>query len=389
MTTILRNACRCFFLFLACFFLFLLLPLAVRADGGAPNLAYVAGTSQGISAIDVGQQKVTNTISVSGDPHTILLSLDGRYLYVTQPALGRVAVIATGTKQIVCAAHLSGQPSLLAFDSNRNMLYAAGNGAATVSAIDPTNCDIKHTYPLGDSVSGLAVAVNGSDGSNDQLWVADTNSLTVFDLSGKRIAEIPIDGGPQYVCIPAGVTAYITTRSGSVEAVNMKTRKVMPLLSSGLFGPMDYSAISGEVYVPDEQHDLVNVLTPVNWAVATPPSEPGHVIRLGVSPRSIAITSDGQLGFVVLNTGNVVMLDIPGRQVINTIYVGGTPHFIITGLYPSVFGLTGQQVTFIGVLSNIAHYALAGTIVLFALFLVLRQRRLNRLNGPESDKFSE
>ena len=60
-----------------------------RADGGAPNLAYVSGTTSGVSVIDVGQAKVTKIITVAGDPHTILLSQDGGFLYVSQPAVER------------------------------------------------------------------------------------------------------------------------------------------------------------------------------------------------------------------------------------------------------------------------------------------------------------
>src|SRR5690242_21282107 len=77
--------------------LLLCFPPRVHADGGAPNLAYVAGTIQGIGIIDVAQQRVTGTISVGGDPYTILLSPDGRFLYVTQPAVRRIAVVAAKT----------------------------------------------------------------------------------------------------------------------------------------------------------------------------------------------------------------------------------------------------------------------------------------------------
>ena len=62
------------------------------ADGGAPNLAYVSGTPSGVSVIDVGQAKVTKTMTVAGDPHTILLSQDGSFLYAAQPAVGQVSV---------------------------------------------------------------------------------------------------------------------------------------------------------------------------------------------------------------------------------------------------------------------------------------------------------
>src|SRR5713101_6101951 len=126
----------------------------VHADGGAPNLAYVVGTAKGISTIDIGQQKVTGTIAVDGDPHTVYLSLDGRFLYVSQPGLGRVTMLAARTGQTICTANVPGQPTLLAFDTTpgANVLYAAGNGASSVSAIDPSNCNIKHTFTTGGPV---------------------------------------------------------------------------------------------------------------------------------------------------------------------------------------------------------------------------------------------
>src|SRR5437879_6585621 len=66
----------------------------VHADGGAPNLAYVAGGAKGISVIDIAQRKVVRTMTVAGNPDALLLSLDGRFLYVTQPQLGRVTTLA-------------------------------------------------------------------------------------------------------------------------------------------------------------------------------------------------------------------------------------------------------------------------------------------------------
>src|SRR5260370_27706486 len=86
-------------------------PVPVHADGGAPNLAYVVGTAKGISTIDIGQQKVTGTIAVDGDPHTIYLSLDGRFLYVAQTGLGRVTMLAARTGHTSCKANLTGQPA--------------------------------------------------------------------------------------------------------------------------------------------------------------------------------------------------------------------------------------------------------------------------------------
>lgn len=83
MRTVSRKWCWCVAYLTALALLYACLSQHVRADGGAPNLAYVSGTSSGISAIDVLQKKVTRRFSIPGAPHTILLSLDGRFLYTT------------------------------------------------------------------------------------------------------------------------------------------------------------------------------------------------------------------------------------------------------------------------------------------------------------------
>ncbi len=370
-------------LILLCFVCALLLALStphdVHADGGAPNLAYVAGGSKGISIIDIMQQKVTGTIAVAGDPHSIYLSLDGRFLYVTQPMLGRVSMVSAQTKQILCSANVPGQPSLLAFDPGTNVLYAAGNGADSVSALDPTNCAIKFTIKTNGPVYGLQMALVGvsgpAGGNGNQLWVTDGTLLTIYDSQGKVLTNVAIPGGPRYLSIPTGVTAYVTTQSGGVDAIDLATRQVSrPLITGGTFGPMDYDAYTDEVYVPDSQNKQVDVLAPVTSAAGPLPHEPSRVIHLSVAPESVAITSDGQFGFIALRGGNVAMLDVPGRQIVDTIFVGGSPHFIITGLYPPLIGSTPQQASVLGTIINILAYALIAALILVPILLLRKQK---------------
>src|SRR5258708_19165741 len=133
--------------FLACLCLVLLTPLTSYADGGAPNRAYVAGITQGISVIDIAQQQVLNSLPAQGDPHEVLLSLDGRFLYVTQPQQGDLALLSAATGATICKAALPGQPALLALDISSNTLYVAGNGSSSVTALDPSTCNLKRSLP--------------------------------------------------------------------------------------------------------------------------------------------------------------------------------------------------------------------------------------------------
>jgi DNA-binding beta-propeller fold protein YncE len=347
------------------------------ADGGAPNLAYVAGAANGISVIDIGQQKVTSSIAMNGDPQMILLSLDGRYLYVTQPTFGRVAIISARSGKTICMASLPGQPTLLALGPQSGALYAAGNGASIVSELNPTTCVVQHTFQTQSPVYGIGVALVGAGNNlHDQLWVSGTTSLISFDQNGHLSGNIPVEGGPQYLSLPGGYALYVTTRQGGVDAVEFATKRAIPLLSGGKYGPMDYDAVTGEIYVPDEQNQQLEVLTP--WTPGTDPAlhEPNRIIHLHSAPQSVAITSDGQLGFVALSDGKIMMLDVPGRQTVNTIDVGGTPHFIITGLYPPLLGTTPQEASTWSNVVRIAAFVVLLVLILGSTLLIRRNKLL-------------
>ncbi len=336
-----RICCSCFCFLLILVLLAGLFSPSAQADGGAPQLAYVAGTAQGISIIDIAKRNVTGTIMLEGNPRTVLLSPDGYALYTTQPSIGRLAIIVAKTGKTLCAVTLPGQPSLLALSLDATVLYVAGQGDTSVRALNPTTCAAQGTFKTSEPVYGLAVAASTAADATpltpNQLWITGTTALTVYEVNGHLLGTVPIAGGPQYISIPGGFTAYVTTRQGTVVAIDLNTRRVLrTLLSGGQFGPMDYNATTGEVYVPDQQHNQLDVITPITATTTVMPQEPERVISLSSSPQSIAITSDGQFGFVALANGQVLMLDIPGRSAVTSITVGGNPRFIITGLYPPV-----------------------------------------------------
>ena len=206
-------------------------------------------------------------------------------------------------------------------------------------ALDPQTCAIKRTFETHEPVYGLAVtastAANATPSTPNQIWITGTTSLTIFDANGQLLGSVPIAGGPQNISIPGGFTAYVTTRQGTVVAVDLNSRQVIrTLLSGGQFGPMDYDANTGEVYVPDRQHNQLDVLAPIVADTTVTQQEPARIIPLSNSPQSVAITSDGQLGFVALSNGQVLMLDIPRRASLQVSRSVELRSFIITGLYP-------------------------------------------------------
>jgi len=139
---------------------------------------------------------------------------------------------------------------------------------------------------------------------------------------------------------------------------------------------MDYDGLTGEVYVPDKKHNVLEVLTPIAPSMARLPKEPNRVIHTSVPPEAVAITSDGLLGFVALQGGKVAMYDLIGRHIVYTVAVGGAPHFIITGLYPPTIAPTSTkapspQGTTQSDGLNIVFYVLVGVFFISLLLLCL------------------
>jgi DNA-binding beta-propeller fold protein YncE len=376
---------RVFQLFLALMTISLLYTLAwippVHADGGAPNLAYVSGAQGGVGVIDVQQQAVTKTIKVPGDPASVALSLDGRFLYVTQPGLNQFSIIAAKDGSTICSTHIPGAPTLIAFDANNKILYVAGNGSSIVTKVDPENCAITQRIETSGPVYGIALAATGAAISNngaEQLWISNLSSISVFASgSGKSLGSVKIPAGPRNLTIPPGGTVYAITQQGSVLAIDLNSFKVQLLVSGGVYGPMDFNEVTGEVFVPDRKNNQLLVLTPMNAGFMIP-KEPERVYKLQYAPVSVAITNDGQLGFVAMSGGKVAMYDIPGRQLITTINTGGTPRFIISGLYPPALGTTPAQANSIDLFASIAGYLIVIVLLLIPLFLFIRYSKMRK-----------
>ena len=354
-------------------------PVPALADGGAPNLAYVAGAGPGISIIDIGQKKVTGTFTLAGSPQSVYLSLDGRFLYVAQPALNQISVLSAKNGQLVCKAHVPGAPAFQAYDPQTNSLFVAGSQAASISNIDMSDCAILHTWQTGAPVQGMVVVNLASDTTNNQLWVSNGSGVTVFDVKTRQeLAAIPLPGAPRYLCDPPGVWVYATTQQGGLYAISLTSHRLLELLNNGQFGTMDFDETTGEVYVPDSLQKQLDVISPPDSLATTAPAEPVHTYALSAAPVSVAITSDGQLGFVALDTGQVVMLDILGHQVLQTINVGGGPRFIITGLYPPVLGSTPQQASLLNAVAAIVAYLFIAASVVVPVGYIVRKNRKSK-----------
>lgn len=363
-----------------------------HADGGAPNLAYVVGggTSAGdLTIIDIGQRRVTGHVALGGDPRAVILSPDARTVYVAQAARNTVAVVDAHAQTVTTTLPAGRDPVALALDIGATTnLYIADQGANAVTVLDTDHQRVIAVIPVGAAPAGLAIAgpASGiSDPTDAEVYVANSGDNTVSVISAaqrKVIATIPAPGGPLGVVIPAsGGIAYVSTRAGTILALGLANHQLLGTVLNqpgGVYGNMDYDAITNQIYVPDATTNVVDILRPASAGpsgLSGPlPNEPARILPVTGGPAAIAITFDGAYGFVAQRqSGQVTMFDAGSRQTLATLSVGGAPAALITGSYPPL--LSPQAANLVG----LALYALIGAALLavaaFYLGWFRRKRR--------------
>lgn len=370
-----------------------------RGDGGAPNLAYVAGGGSGgndLTIVDVSKRQVTGHVALRGGPSSVVLSFDARAAYVAEPAANAVAVVDTHALTVASTISVAGAPSALALGYSRGgvALFVATSNSNAVQILDPSKRRVIATISVGTHPSGLAVAAPGSgivttDINDEELYVANSGDDTVSVISTnqrKVIATIPAPGGPLSVVVPAtGGVAYVGTRAGAILALSLALHTllgtVMQLPDGHTPGQMDYDAVTGQIYVPDPAGGQVYVLRPVSAGSAfEAPKDPARTLAIAGGPAAVAITFDGALGFVAQrDAGRVEMLDVAAGRSLASITVGGTPRAIITGPYPPVTDSgSGNLLLYVYVIAVVA------ALVVGAMALVAWRSRRPAAKEPGS-----
>jgi DNA-binding beta-propeller fold protein YncE len=94
----------------------------VHADGGAPNLAYVAGagsTGSDLAVVDIAQRHLTWRIAIGGTPAGVVLNADGHFAYVTEASAGVLAGVDASEGRVTSTINIGPSPGALAIDFNR------------------------------------------------------------------------------------------------------------------------------------------------------------------------------------------------------------------------------------------------------------------------------
>lgn len=290
----------------------------------AQSKIYVANFKDNtISVIDPTINKVTYTISVPNGPEGMVITPDGRYVYLSSSDNGQVSVIDTTKDAVIANIDVGYKPKGLAITTDGGKVLAAVANA--VVTIDTHSNQIVHQYPIKEP-HNIAISPDGKTayvGSQDPEHFA----LIVINLTQNHIeGKIPLHYAPRDIQFsPSGKCLYFTVAGDNailiLDTIKHQIIAKMPTGSSphGLLfshkGDLGFTVSQGSGQLQIFNPKLSNIV---------------HEIPLGKLPHSIALTANDAKAYVTNEGSNSVsVVDISSMGRTYTISVGKGPRKIV------------------------------------------------------------
>ena len=261
------------------------IPLADRpyviamSPDGSYLYAGINSTNQ-IAVINTTTHAVERNISMNALPASIIVSRDGRTLYVALLAAG-LGLIGPGTLVAVDAAtgaisqpalQVGSTPAWITIGKDGSRVYTLNFSSGDITVVDTAAWSVVATIPAGAGSESIIGNVT-PDGS--RLYVSNhgTSELIGIDTANNQIVQhIPLDGRPVGVQFDAD-GKYIYTTDFGTGSINEGVGASLAYLTMGVY----HGTSNGQVRVFE-----LATGQPVGSTVSTGPG-PTSVVRLRAS----------------------------------------------------------------------------------------------------------
>ncbi len=294
-------------------------------EGAAPAPTGVARIPLAQSVGSLAKPTVVATIRVGNEPEGVVVSPDGRTVYVANQNSRILSVVDAATRRVT-SVRLRNTPRFVATSRDGRLVFVSmyendksGSGVAVVDA--PTRRIVRY---LKSGVQPYTLAV-GPDG---RVWVPihSERRVETFSADGKQaVGQVVVPPNPHAVAFSAQLDRAYTPNheSNAVAAIDMQTNR---LLKSVPVSRAPHSiAVSPDgrtVLVAGYEANTADLLDAETLERRGP-------FRVGKQPQSVAFAADGEHAYVVNEGSNSVsVLDGQTGAVTATVRVGRSPRTV-------------------------------------------------------------
>jgi YVTN family beta-propeller protein len=282
-------------------------------------------SSNSVSVIDGTSFTVVGTIDARNhSTHDLALTRDGRILFATNLASGRVSVIDTASMETIASIFTGSRSHVVTLTNDNQHAWVANIGEDNISIIDVAALRIVGTIPVGKGPTGLAFS---RDGRFAYVSNQGDRTVDVIDTTSHRVIKsIPVGANPHFLVLgPDGRIWGANTGGDDIYVIDPSTQSMVASLRvgpapqqlafgfKGLAGPHAFVTVGGAgkvVAVSTNVGDL-RIL---------------EEIAVGDRPNGIWANPQGTRMFVVHEGSNDLrVIDTGTSQVIATVGVGRKP----------------------------------------------------------------
>ena len=297
-----------------------------EADESTGSRVFVANESSNtVTVVDGDSFQVVATVdSRNHATHDLAVSRDGRWLFATNLASGRLSAINTRALETVASIATGDRAHVVTLTNDNRPAWVANHGENTISIVDTTTFRILGTIAVGKGPTGLTFSRDGrfayvSNQGDKTVEVIDT-------ASHKVIKAIPVGTNPHFLVLgPDGRIWGTNTGGTDIYVIDPATQDKIASLNvgpapqqiafgfKGLQGPNAYVTVAGLNRV------VVVSADPKNLRIL-------EQIDVGQRPNGISGNREGTRLFVVHEVSNdLKVIDTGSSSVLATVPVGRKP----------------------------------------------------------------
>jgi YVTN family beta-propeller protein len=287
---------------------------------------YVANeSSNSVTVVDGDNFQVIATVDARNHAtHDLAVSRDGRWLFATNLASGRLSAINTRALETVASIATGDRAHVVTLTNDNRQAWVANIGENTISIVDTTSFRILGTIAVGKGPTGLTFS---RDGRFAYVSNQGDKTVEVIDTASHKVLKaIPVGTNPHFLVLgPDGRIWGTNTGGTDIYVIDPATQDKAGAINvgpgpqqiafgfKGLQGPNAYVTVAGLNRV------VVVSADPSNLRIL-------EQIDVGQRPNGISGNREGTRLFVVHeNSNDLKVIDAGSSSVLATVPVGRKP----------------------------------------------------------------
>ena len=297
-----------------------------EADEAPRSRVFVANeSSNSVTVVDGDSFQVIATVDARNHAtHDLAVSRDGRWLFATNLASGRLSAINTRALETVASIATGDRAHVVTLTNDNRQAWVANIGENTISIVDTGSFRILGTIAVGKGPTGLTFS---RDGRFAYVSNQGDRTVEVIDTASHRVIKaIAVGTNPHFLVLgPDGRIWGTNTGGTDIYVIDPATQDKIAAINvgpapqqiafgfKGLQGPNAYVTVAGLNRV------VVVSADPSNLRIL-------EQIDVGQRPNGISNNREGTRVFVVHEISNdLKVIDTGSSSVLATVPVGRKP----------------------------------------------------------------